>query len=234
MSEKTIDFDANPPVGTNEYDNMAQMALPGYEAMHTMALSCLKAHLSETCNLLIVGAGTGMELVKFGQDNSQWQILGVDPSANMLSIAQEKIQQHGLAERVKLFQGYTHDLPVTPLYHAATCILVMHFLPDDGSKLALLESIAQRLKPSAAFILVDVFGEKGTRELEQMIFILKVFWEEMGMKPERMAQLLETFNKGVYPIPEARELELLQQAGFGNIIRFYTGFWVGGWVATKN
>ncbi|WP_017316190.1 class I SAM-dependent methyltransferase [Mastigocladopsis repens] len=234
MPEETLDFDTNPPVAINEYDNMAQMALPGYEAMHTMALSCLKAHLRETGNLLIVGAGTGMELVKFGQGNSQWQMLGVDPSVNMLSIAQEKIQQHSLSERVKLFEGYTHDLPATPLYDAATCILVMHFLPDDGSKLALLQSIAQRLKSSATFIVVDMFGEKGTRELEQMISILKLFWQEMGMKSEIMAQLLETFNQSVYPIPEARELQLLQQAGFGNIIRFYTGLWVGGWVAIKD
>ncbi|NMG06127.1 class I SAM-dependent methyltransferase [Brasilonema sp. UFV-L1] len=234
MSEKTIDFDTNPPVATNEYDNLAQIALPGYEAMHTMALSCLKAHLSEIASLLIVGAGTGKELVKFGQGNLQWQMLGVDPSANMLSIAQEKIQQHNLSQRVQLFQGYTYDLPTTPLYDAATCILVMHFLPDDGSKLALLQSIAQRLKSSAPFILVDLFGEKGTRELEQMVPILKAYWQEMGMKLEQIELSLLTVNTSVYPIAEAKELELLRQAGFGNMIRFYTGLWCGGWVAIKN
>lgn len=233
MPEQSIDFDSNPPVATNEYDNMAQMALPGYEAMHTMALSFLRAHLPEKADLLIVGAGTGMELVKFGKGNSQWQMLGVDPSSNMLAIAQQKIEQHGYMQ-VKLFQGYTHDLPATPLYDAATCILVMHFVPDDGSKLALLQSIAQRLQSSACFILVDVFGEKGSRELEQMVSVLKVFWSEMGMQSESMAQVLETFNKGVYPITEARVLELLKEASFENIMRFYTGLWVGGWVASKN
>lgn len=241
MPEETIHFDANPPVATKEYDNMARMALPGYESMHTMALCCLRwlrppqaSHLTETANLLIVGAGTGMELVRFSQGNREWQMLGVDPSSNMLAIAQEKIQQHGLSERVKLLQGYTHDLPTTLLYDAATCILVMHFVPDDGSKLALLQSIAQRLKSSAAFILVDVFGEKNTREFERITSVLKVYWEEMGMQPARTLELLETVNKGVYPIPEPRVLELLQQAGFGNVMRFYTGLWVGGWVATKN
>ncbi len=234
MSEQTIDFDANPPVATNEYDEMARIALPGYEVMHTMVLSFLRFHLPETANLLIVGAGTGMELIRFSKSNSQWHMLGVDPSSNMLLLAQQKIQQHDLSKQVKLFQGYTHDLPATPVYDAATCILVMHFLPDDGSKLALLQSISQRLKSSAAFILVDIFGEKGTREFEQMVSVLKVFWSEMGMKPERIAQVLETVNKGVYPIPEAKVLELLQQSGFGNIMRFYTGLWVGGWVAVKN
>lgn len=233
MSE-TIDFDANPPVTTSEYDNMAQIALPGYEAMHTIALSCLRSNLPKTANLLIVGAGTGMELVKFGNSNPEWQMLGADPSSNMLAIAQQKIQQYDLSERVKLFQGYTHDLPDTVLYDAATCILVMHFLPDDGSKLALLQSIAQRLKSSAAFILVDVFGEKNTPEFEQMVSIVQVYWEEMGMPPEKRLELLETVNKGVYPIPEPRIFKLLAQAGFRSVMRFYTGLWVGGWLATKN
>lgn len=233
MPEQTIDFDSNPPVATSEYDKMAQMALPGYEAMHTMVKSILRSRLPEKANLLVVGAGSGMELVKFGLGNSQWQMLGVDPSSDMLALAQQKIEQHGLSERVKLFQGYTHSLHANPVYDAATCILVMHFVPDDGGKLALLQSIAQRMKSSAAFILVDVFGEKGTREFEQMVSVMKVFWSEMGMSPERRMELLETVNKGVYPVPELRVLELLQQAGFGNTMRFYIGLWVGGWVATK-
>ena len=64
-----------------------------------------------------------MELVTFGKANSQWQMLGVDPSANMLQMAQQKIEQEGLSKQVKLFQVYTHDLPVNPLYDGATCIL---------------------------------------------------------------------------------------------------------------
>ncbi|MBE9193459.1 class I SAM-dependent methyltransferase [Gloeocapsopsis crepidinum LEGE 06123] len=232
MEKQTIDFDADP-VASTEYDDRARKALPGYEVMHTMALSFLKSHLPETANLLIVGAGTGMELLKFSKSNPQWQLLGVDPSSNMLAIAQQKIEQNKLSNRVKLVQGYTHDLPDTPLYDAATCILVMHFLPDDGSKIALLQSIAQRLQSSAPFILVDIFGEKSSREFEQITAIIKLFWQEMGILPEQIDEGIETINKGVYPVAESRAIELLQQAGFGNIVRFYTGLWGGGWVAVK-
>ncbi|AFZ55852.1 class I SAM-dependent methyltransferase [Anabaena cylindrica FACHB-243] len=234
MAEQTINFDSNPPVATNEYDTMIQMALPGYEVMHNMTLSVLRASLPEKANLLIVGAGSGMELVKFGKSNSQWQMLGVDPSSNMLSIAQNKIEEYGLSAQIKLFAGYTHDLDPNSFYDAATCILVMHFLPDDGSKLALLQNISQRLKSSGTFILVDIFGEKGTQEFERMIAIIKVYWEQMGITPTKITEGLETIKKGVFPIPEIRVVELLQQAGFCNILRFYTGLWVGGWVATKN
>jgi tRNA (cmo5U34)-methyltransferase len=231
---QTIDFDTNPTVATSEYDKMARIALPGYEVMHTMVLACLRSHLPEKANLLIVGAGTGMELVRFAKGNREWQMLGVDPSANMLAVAQEKIQQHNLSERVKLFQGYTQDLPATTLYDAATSILVMHFIPDDGSKLAFLQSIAQRLQSSAVFILVDVFGKTNTDEFEQIVSFVKKYWEEMEIPPEKIVEFLEKINNGVHMISEARVLELLQQAGFDHAIRFYTGLWVGGWVAIKN
>jgi tRNA (cmo5U34)-methyltransferase len=47
---------------------MAQMALPGYEAMHTIAKSLLRSHLPERASLLIVGAGAhGVSEVWFGQ-----------------------------------------------------------------------------------------------------------------------------------------------------------------------
>ena len=229
----TLDFDNNPPVPTSKYDEMVQMSIPGYEALHTMALSFLRSKLPEEANLLVVGAGSDMELVTFGKANSQWQLLGVDPSSNMLSLAQQKIDQNDLVERVKLFQGYTHELSETPLYDAATCILVMHFIPDDGSKLALLQSISQRLKSSATLILVDLFGEKGTETFEQLTQVWKLYSNEMGMSVQIIEKREKAIQEGIYFIPEPRVLELLQQADFGNIIKFYTGLLFGGWVATK-
>ena len=81
---------------------------------------------------------------------------------------------------------------------------------------------------------MDVFGETNTREFEQTVSFVKKYWEEMGIPPQKMAQILERINDGVHLITETRELELLQEAGFNNVIRFYTGLWVGGWVAIKN
>ncbi len=72
--------------------------------MHQMVLACLRAKLPGEANLLDVGAGTGMELISFAKGNSGWQVLGIDPSENMLAIAQNKIQQHGFFEQVKLFR----------------------------------------------------------------------------------------------------------------------------------
>jgi tRNA (cmo5U34)-methyltransferase len=198
-----------------------------------MVSSFFLSQLPEKANLLVVGAGTGIELVQLGKTNPQWQILGLDPSANMLAVAQQSIERHGLSKRVNLYQGYTHELPTTPLYDGATCILVMHFLPDDGSKLTLLQSIFQRLSSSSCFVLVDVFGDIASATFAHLVSILKVYWKQVGIDLEKIAEAQKNINQGLYPISELRVLELLQQAGFENITRFYTGLWVGGWIANK-
>jgi tRNA (cmo5U34)-methyltransferase len=229
-----IDFDSDQLFPNSEYDNIVRMVIPGYDALHTMTQSFFQSKLSEEANLLIVGAGTGMELVTLGKSNSNWHILGVKPSISMLTIAQQKIGRHSLSDQVKLYQGYTNELPPTPLYDGATCILVMHFLPDDASKLALLQSIAQRLKSEAYFILADMFGEQDTETFEQFTSAWKIHGKLMGLNSEKIAEMLETARKGIHSISEQRVLELLQSADFENIVRFYTALWYGGWIATKN
>ncbi|MEL6462045.1 MAG: class I SAM-dependent methyltransferase [Cyanobacteria bacterium J06621_15] len=82
MNKQNIDFDKNAPIAGTEYDDMAPLVLPGYQAMHQMVLACLRAKLSDEANLLVIGAGTGMELVQFAKSNSKWQVFGVDPSEN--------------------------------------------------------------------------------------------------------------------------------------------------------
>lgn len=230
----TIDFDSEQLFPNSEYDKIVRMVIPGYDALHTMTQAFFQEKLSEEANLLIVGAGTGMELVTFGKSNPKWHLLGVEPSISMLAIAQQQIEQHGLSDRVELYHGYTHELPATPLYDGATCILVMHFLPDEASKLRLLQSIAQRLKSEAIFILADMFGEQDTDTFNQFTSAWKIHGELMGLNSEKIEEMLETAKKGISSISEQKVFELLQSAGFGNIVRFYTALWYGGWIATKN
>ncbi len=108
-------------------------------------------------DLLVVGAGGGMEVATFLPANPGWRLTGVDPSAKMLALAQAEADRLGAAGRVTLVQGTVEDLPATACYDAATCIFVLQFLPDDAGalgKLALLRGVAQRLRPGAPLLLV--------------------------------------------------------------------------------
>lgn len=231
--QNRFDFDSNPTFQTIDYAVAARSFVPGYESIFNMAVALLDASVPEQAHLLIVAAGGGMELTTFGQAQPHWLFTGVDPSAKMLATAQEKVAKQGLTNRVKLHQGLTHELPLTPLYDAATCILAMHFLPDDGAKLSLLQSISQRLKPGAKLILVDLCEEKGSERFNDFLKAYKYHALNLGMSPEIVE---ETASKVVHLdcISEERTIELLQEANFSKITRFFTALWFRGWIATKN
>lgn len=231
---KTTSFDDRPPGNVAEYDKSIRLFCGAYEEMFTLSHCCLRARLPEQAKVLVVGAGTGMEICEFAPLNPGWSFCAVDPSGDMLSLLEKKIAEKKLTSRIELRKGYVDDLAANESFDAATCILVMHFLKDDGSKLALLESIAKRLKPGAPLILIDGFGEPGSREFEA----LKASWMQYPMLHGVPAATVESafaevIMKMVRFVPEARILELLRMAGFTGMSRFYSGFLYGGWLGFK-
>jgi tRNA (cmo5U34)-methyltransferase len=235
QSPGEANFDRNPPVGVSQYDQSIRLFTAAYEPMFLMAYAFLRSMIKEDARLLIVGAGTGMEICTFGQKSPGWSFTGVDPSAEMLSLARKKIDDRKIACTADLVNGYAHDLPEECRFDAATCILVMHFLPDDGSKLRLLRSIGNRLKPGAPLILVDGFGARDSDDFGRTVRAWKSFVKAQGVHP---ATVEDGFNgqilKRLQFVPEERITQLLAEAGLGRPLRFFTGFLYGGWVAVKS
>lgn len=129
--------------------------------------------------------------------------------------------------------GFTDELPESELYDAATLILVMHFLPDDGTKLALLQSIAKRLKQGAAFILADLHGDKDSKRFQYFMAAWRLYQlNNVGVSSVEDYQ--ENFQhrvKAIQFVPGARIIELLQTAGFNDIEQFSSAYLLGGWIA---
>ena len=231
MTTAKIEFDRER---AHQYDLDIRKAIPGYEALHGMAHSLLQTNLSESARLLVVGSGTGMELVNYCQQNPTWSLTGVDPSAEMMAIAEEELTTLGYRERVDTHTGYASTLPKTEPMDAATLMLVMHFLPDDGSKLQLLKDIARHLKPGAELVLADLHGDRSKPYFAKF----KKAWQTLYFsqlddesRVEAEANFQTSIDNSIYFITEARIIELLQAAGFGNITKFYNAFLFGGWIA---
>ncbi len=232
MSEKpeTVNFDTAPPLQVVQYDNLISKFVPGYSAIFQIALAHLQTVLPDEAHILVVGAGSGKELLTFAEAMPNWSLTGVDPSAHMLALARQKIADSNLAQQIRLHQGFVTDLDETNLFDAATSILVMHFLPDDGTKLNFLSSIAARIKPGAPLILLDIYG--GPEFVKDFGPTWIQHGHLMGL-PLEMLQKLEQGHANFHPITETRTLELLEQTGFGNVRRFYVALVYGGWIATK-
>ena len=226
--QHTANFDVRPPVPVQDYLLAVQRINVGYELVFELATALLRAACPNDAHLLIVGAGGGTEVSVFGRAMPRWRLTGVGPSENMLSLARAQVDTYSLADRVQLIQGTPNDLAPTPTYDAATCINVLMHLPDDGAKLHLLQSIVQRLKPGAPLILVDGVRDNG----EALVSAWRQYAEARGMPKAEMEAFLDRDIANPRVVTEARERELLAEAGLRATTRFFTAFIMNGWIAT--
>lgn len=230
MSDQVFNFDTD--FGAR-YDEFVRTFVPGYESMFNMTLALLQTELGPKAKVLVVGSGTGNELVTFGKAMPGWTFTAVEPSPRMMGQCQVKLEKAALTDRVELHEGYLDNLPPGELFDAATLILVLHFVPDNGSQYGLLRGISQRLKRGGTFILVQHHGDTQSVAFHHMLSAWTNYHILRGMPPERANQLFEEASKTHHFVPEARTLDLLNSAGFGEVERFYTAFITGGWLARK-
>jgi tRNA (cmo5U34)-methyltransferase len=227
--EKQIDFNGD---WSDEYDDAAHQMIPAYHAIYQLTHHLLRDNLGTEARILVAGAGTGKEIIDWSQHNSRWSFTGFDPAGPMLSIARKKIDAASLTDRISLVQGRIDDVTETH-FDAATSILTMHFLPDDGSKSDFFNGIAGRLKTGAPLILVDLKGEVGSDEYH----ILSAAWMDHQLfkrgDEEQIRKEFEMRQSEVYFIPQHRIESWLAHAGFSNIHKFFKAYLFGGYVASK-
>lgn len=230
-AEAKVEFDRDR---ATQYNLNIRQIIPGYEALHAMALSLLQVNLPSSARLLIVGSGTGREIINFCNQEPGWYLTGVDPAEEMIKVAHQELASRGLLERVNLYTGYLDSLPETEPMDAATLMLVMHFVPDDGSKLQLLTNIARRLKPGAEMILADLYGDLSLpyfAEFRQAWTALYFSQLDDETRAKEESNFLASIDNSIYFVTEARMIELLHSAGFVQVDKFYNAFLFGGWTA---
>jgi tRNA (cmo5U34)-methyltransferase len=88
----------------------------------------LAERIRDDADVLVIGAGGGLELKALADTQPGWRFCGIDPSAEMLGLARRTLGS--LASRVELHEGYVDGAPVGP-FDAATCLLTLHFIPED-------------------------------------------------------------------------------------------------------
>jgi len=219
--------------GATGYDHRIRNTFPFYETIHPTMNAMLRGLVRSDGQLLIVGAGTGAEILEFGKTNPDWRFLGVDPAQPMLDLAKEKIETAGLSERAAFFQGYVDDLPTGTLYDGATLGMVMHFVADDGTKLKLLSAIASHLKPGAPLVLMDAYGDLTTPESQLLLAAWKHQQNLAGLKWEQVESGMKERMQGIHFVSGTRIEQLLAEAGFHRAQRFFQIFMLGGWIAFR-
>ena len=187
-----------------------------------------------SAHVLVVGAGgPAQEVTKAGRLQPQWRFTAVDPSQPMLDIAISRIQEAGMADRTTMVLGRVGDLDKTPVFDAATLIGVLHHLPGNTAKQAILNDIANRLKPGAALILAGNHYAYASQPL--LLAAWGQRWRMQGATDDEVKAKLGKILQGADP-PHSEQavLNLLANAGFERTQRFFSSLFWGAWITFKS
>lgn len=203
--------------------------VPGFDSLQRMTTLLLRESVPHAGNILVLGAGGGLELKRFADNQPGWRFVGVDPSAEMLKLAQATLGP--LAERVELHEGYIDTAPDGP-FDGATCLLTLHFIPAE-ERLRTLKEIWRRLLPGAPLVVAHHSFPQSPDEKARWLKRYAAYAVDSGVPASDAERAIAAISAQLPVLaPEADEA-LLKAAGFEGIELFYAGFSFKGWVAYK-
>lgn len=193
-----------------------------------MTTLLLAERVPEQGRVLVLGAGGGLELNAFAEAHPGWVFDGVDPSAEMLKLANRILGP--LAPRATLHLGTIDDAPIGP-FDAATCLLTFHFLPLDERRRTAAK-VHRRLKPGAPFVVAHFSIPQGGGEGERALWLSRyaAFAVSSGIEPDKAANARAGIDAHLTILTPEQDEAILRDAGFSNVSLFYAGFTFRGWV----
>lgn len=241
MTDNNNDNDINPGHFDDDraaaYSERVQQVIPGYDTLHDLMRLVMDVYCPSDGHILSVGAGTGEEILRLGLHRAHRQFTGVDPSASMLALAKDRIDQTDIKGRARLVEGRVQDLESDILYDGATLMLALHFVPNiPGSegKLALLTEISKRLKPGASLFVADGLGDPNDPVFQETLELWHHWRKLRGIDDEAERKHSEEVLKRIPFVSLGTQKALLMQAGFRTIKPVYNALHIHGLLATKS
>lgn len=214
------------PAMVADYAQTTPLKVPGLADLHRMAMLLLAERARGEADILVLGAGGGLELRAFAEAQPSWNFVGVDPSAEMLDQASRLLGP--LQARVQLRQGYIEDAPPGP-FDGAACLLTLHFLARE-ERLRVLRELHRRLRPGAALVVAHHSHPPGG-DLRLWLSRSAAFGDRSGADPAQARLSIEAMAERLPVLPADAEEALMSEAGFSDVALFYAGFSFRGWVA---
>lgn len=213
------------PQAVARYTENPPRVVPGYADMQRMAMLLLREGAPTKAQVLVLGAGGGLELKAFAEAQLDWSFVGVDPSAAMLDLARATLGD--LVSRAQLHEGYIEGAPEGP-FDAASCILTMHFI-ERQERLRTLQEVRRRLKPRRPFVVAHFSIPRG--EFDLWLSRYAAFAITSGIDPSQAETARAGIAERLPILSPVEDEQLLLEAGFSDVSLFYVGFGFRGWVA---
>lgn len=185
---------------------------PINQAMH-LVLGPALSPLPQDAHILLVGVGTGPELLALAAYNPGWRFTALDPAPAMLTVCRRRVEQANLTDRCTFHCGTVDSLGPDQAFDAATAITVSHFFEDGGARTRFFRDIAGRLKPGAPFINADLAEAPSPEAHAEVLQMWSTLMHDK-MPADTAHQVLQGLSTVVTVKSGAYIDGLLREAGF--------------------
>ena len=211
------------------YDEQFAALAPVKDALH-LSLNLALDALADDARVLIVGAGTGQEMLALATAHPNWRFVAVDPSAAMLDRCRTKAQQMGVLDRCRLHVGSLDTLPREEPFQAATSILVSHFFTERDQRRAFFALVKEHLQASGLLVSADLSAEV-TEEAQRSQLALWRVTLGRAMPAEQVDEIMSLYGTEVALSSTVEMQELLKEAGFLAPLSVYQFGAIRAWLA---
>lgn len=205
--------------------------VPGFADLHRMTSVLLAERAPADARVLVLGAGGGLELKALAEAQPGWTFVGIDPSAEMLKLAERTLGP--LKARVKLIEGLIDDAPQGP-FDAAVCLLTLHFLGRD-ERIRTIGEIHRRLTPAAPFVTAHLSFPQGEGDRALWLSRYAGFAVASGANAADTDKMRAAVEDNLVRLnclfsPD-EDTAMLSAGGFADVTPFYAALAWRGWVA---
>ena len=200
--------DFNQPQIVEHYDQHIRKLIPGYELVHQQVQALLQLHLKgKNAHILVVGCGTGQELIQLASHFTNWQFTAIDCAIHMIQKVEQRIEKSKLSNKINLICADTSMLSMhLREFDAALSILVAHFVED---KFAFYQDIYESLKPNGLCVSYDLMQLQQGDDLR-----LKYLAEITGLHPKQSQLMCERLEKDFQLVSVGHMQKLYSDVGF--------------------
>ena len=215
------------PDAVARYRDGPPRQVPALGDLHRMTGLLLAERTPDDGRVLVLGAGGGLELEHLAAAHPRWEFDGIDPSAEMLRLAEATTQR--FAARIRLHEGYVDSAPAG-LFDAAACLLTLHFIPAP-ERLDTLRHVHRRLKPGAPLVVAHHSFPPQPPERDVWLARYAAYAVGSGLPADQMAKAVSAISDRLPVLSPQDDEALLREAGFDDVSLFYAALTFRGWVA---
>jgi tRNA (cmo5U34)-methyltransferase len=193
------------------------------EGLH-FCLRMVLSSLAADARVLVVGAGTGAELLALAAANPGWRFTVVEPARGMMKVCRRRAEEAGILSRCTFHEGYLETLPEGELHAAATSVLVSHFIMERADRVGFYREMARRVTQGGVLVNVDLTGALGTEEFTRLLEVWGAMYRNSGLSFD-----VKSFEGRVGVLPVEEVEGMMVEAGWELPVMFYQGLVIRGW-----